>query len=573
MLVRHSLALRGYDVIEFESSEQALGWEGTSTSAENPPLAQADLVFLDVNLPGLSGIETIELIHDSPRLRRIPIVMLTAHSEAEVVLKCIRAGASDYLVKPLNYQEVIRRIDKILADPSGALAKTAAVEITWNFQEVLAREIKRSERGEMEMGLLLGAVRRMSNTLEALTASDIDRLWTSPTDDEKDLREVVESFVGTCRQKVREYDTIVPFGSGEFAAVFPTTDREGMVAVARKIHHLFQSESNLPALSRQERWGLLVGTSVYPMDGKDNLSLFSSAESALSDRAPEKASHANTDDVVFPKTLRCIACGHHFTHLKIATRRLKPVGRESDLRLLFDDVDPVFYGAIACSHCGVAALESDSKFLRDLEPPVFGWVYKKTAAGKRPVHPTQTLIPEELAPHLAPPYESWIDEKGEHPRLSSLPESLSRLKETIASASPGESSRFDLKTALSRHLLACETYHLVGASPLRRARLAHRIAWFYRIGHNAEEERRFLSEALDFYLTAYHFEDLADAKLSDLEILYLLGELSFRLGREADAVTIFDHLVRDSRLESKESFRRMVHRRWYEARHEPPPSS
>ena len=344
------------------------------------------------------------------------------------------------------------------------------------------------------------------------------------------------------------------------------------LAVARKIFHLFQSEASLPALSRQERWGLLVGTSVYPENGEDNLSLFSSAESALSDQAPEKDLDENLDEVVFPKTLRCSACGHHFTHLKIASRRLKPVGRESDLRLLFDDVDPIFYGAVACSHCGVATLESDSKSLRDLEPPVFGWKYKKIVAGERPVHPTQTLIPEELAPHLAPPYESWIDEKGDRPRLLSLPESLSRLKGTIASASPGESPRFDLKTALSRHLLARETYRLLGASPLRRARLAHRIAWFYRIGRNIDEERKFLSEALDFYLTAYHFEDLTGAKLTDLEILYLLGELSFRLGREANAVTIFEHLVRDSRLESKESFRKMVHRRWYEARHEPPPS-
>ena len=102
--------------------------------------------------------------------------------------------------------------------------------------------------------------------------------------------------------------------------------------------------------------------------------------------------------------------------------------------------------------------------------------------------------------------------------------------------------------------------------------MAHRVAWFYRIGGNADEERKFLSEALDFYLTAYHFEDLTDAKLSDLEILYLLGELSFRLGREADAVAVFEHLVRDSRLESKEAFRKMVHRRWYEARHETPPT-
>jgi hypothetical protein len=86
-----------------------------------------------------------------------------------------------------------------------------------------------------------------------------------------------------------------------------------------------------------------------------------------------------------------------------------------------------------------------------------------------------------------------------------------------------------------------------------------------------DQEKSLLTEALGFYLTAFHFEDLSGSKPNELEILYLLGELSFRIGKEADAVAIFHNLVRDSRLEANEAFRKRVRRRWYEARHEEPP--
>ncbi|MCA9450524.1 MAG: response regulator, partial [Candidatus Omnitrophica bacterium] len=162
LLLRHSLELRGFAVLEFDSTESALGWEDAELTGEPIPLSEANLILLDVNLPGISGIETIELIKETPSLRNIPIAMLSAHGEVEVVLRCVKSGANDYFVKPLDFPEVMRRIDRLLADPSGILYKSSQVQVGWNFQEYLVRELKRAERSEEPLGLLLGGVRRLS---------------------------------------------------------------------------------------------------------------------------------------------------------------------------------------------------------------------------------------------------------------------------------------------------------------------------------------------------------------------------------------------------------------------------
>jgi DNA-binding response OmpR family regulator/uncharacterized protein (DUF2225 family) len=572
-LLRHALEIRGYEVLEFESTEEALGWENKSARGLEPPLSKADLILLDLHLPGLSGVDSIRLIKETETLKRIPIAMLTAHSEADSVLRCVRAGASDYFVKPLAFPDVIQRIEKLIADPTGSLAKASAVEVSSNFQEVLVREIKRSERSSLPLALVVGAVRRVPSNQEELASDEIERLWSTPSGEETELRDATQRFLQTAREKLREYDTLVPFGRGELVGILPGADHSGLETVLRKLHRSFSTEAELPALSRRDRWVLILGGALYPDDAGDSLGLFAHAESGLTDRIPEKPSGPLGNDFVYPRTIRCPACNHHFTYPKIASRRLVPVGRESDMRLLYDEIDPLLFGAVACSNCGIAALEPDLKFLRHLEPPAFGWKYEPHEVGAPLRRRTLTMVPEELAKYLSPPYEAWIaSEKEFDLKTRDLPDGIPNRDRLLDRVKKGQESDPEAQPALGRYLLARETYALAGASPLRRGRLAHRTAWIYRSLGMEDQEKSLLTEALGFYLTAFHFEDLSGSKPNELEILYLLGELSFRIGKEADAVAIFHNLVRDSRLEANEAFRKRVRRRWYEARHEEPPA-
>ena len=569
ILLRHALELRGYQILEFPSSEAALGWEdgaGKGTS----PLSTAGLILLDINLPGLSGIETLQLLKETPRLRSIPVAMLTAQRTSETVLQCIRSGAADYFVKPLDFPEVMRRIDRILSEPGDLLSRTASVDLKWSFQEYLIREIKRAERSEDNLAILIGGLRRSRQHTTGLSADEVDSLWTQTPGEGTGERPAVEKLTHTSRQLLRDYDVIVPFGIGEFAAILPNTDRESMPAVIRKIFSLFPGRFDLPSLPRPERWVLLIGGACYPFDGRDRLTLFTAAEAALSDQPPARAPLQDPEEPVYTKHVRCASCGHHFSYPKISSRKLRPLTRESDLRMVYEDHDPLFFNVVACTNCGIAAFEQELPALRYHEAPTFGWSYQPRDLHAPITKPAQTVVPEELSQWLSPPFEAWLERERPSSFSYYMADEFKNSDELVNKSRPAEAIHISREMALARHLLARETYRAAGGSPLRRAKLAHRIAWLHRIGEEKTQERQFLQEALGFYLTAFHFEDLSDAHPTDIEVFYLLGELSFRLGRDAYAVAIFERLLRDPRLEQNETFLRMIRRRWYEARHEEP---
>lgn len=65
--------------------------------------AQAfDLVLLDIMMPELNGYEVLEQMKSSPQLRDVPVIMISALSEIDSVIRCIELGAEDYLSKPFN---------------------------------------------------------------------------------------------------------------------------------------------------------------------------------------------------------------------------------------------------------------------------------------------------------------------------------------------------------------------------------------------------------------------------------------------------------------------------------------
>jgi DNA-binding response OmpR family regulator/uncharacterized protein (DUF2225 family) len=570
LLLRHALELRGYQVLEFESAEGALGWETLSEGGGSPPIAEADLILLDVNLPGITGVETLQLLKETPGLRTIPVAMLTAQSASETVLKCLRTGAVDYFVKPIDFSEAMRHIDKLLSDPSGLLSRTSSIDLKWSFQEFLIRELKRAERSEDQLAILMGGFRKAPVASPALSADEVGRLWSQPPEGGESLRKAVEAFVRDVQRHFREYDVLAPFGGGEFVAILPASNRESLNTVIRKLQAHFQTMGGFPPLSRQERWALLLGGACYPEDGRDRLMLLSSAEARLSDQPPVKSPHEKADDRLFAKSTRCSGCGNHFSFSKIAARRITPISRESDLRMIFDDIDPLLYGVVSCTSCGLAGFEADLPALRNLEAPAFGWSYQARSIQAPLTRPAKTVIPEDLSRHLSPSHEAWVERNRKGLVPHGLADDIPARDRLLHQAKVQEGLRVSRETAVVRHLLARETYRLAGASPLRRARLAHRLAWLHRTVADTEHEKQFLAEALEYYLIAFHFEDLVAAHPTEIEIFYLLGEISFRLGREADAVAIFDRLVRDPRLEEKDAFRKMVRRRWFEARHEPP---
>lgn len=98
------LSRAGYHVSTAESVDEAEAW---LKSNERP-----DLVILDVRMPGRNGLELIQQLND---LQNIPFILLTAHSETDIIEKATESGAMGYMVKPVDVSQLIPAIETALS--------------------------------------------------------------------------------------------------------------------------------------------------------------------------------------------------------------------------------------------------------------------------------------------------------------------------------------------------------------------------------------------------------------------------------------------------------------------------
>jgi CheY-like chemotaxis protein len=70
----------------------------------NPDLS---LILMDVMMPEMDGYETMRRIRENPEFRRLPIISLTAKAMKGDREKCLQAGASDYVAKPVNTEQLL----------------------------------------------------------------------------------------------------------------------------------------------------------------------------------------------------------------------------------------------------------------------------------------------------------------------------------------------------------------------------------------------------------------------------------------------------------------------------------
>jgi two-component system aerobic respiration control sensor histidine kinase ArcB len=75
-----------------------------------------DLIFMDLGLPDIDGLEVIQQIKKSQLNKHVPVIALTAHSDKEYISQTYEVGASEYLVKPLSDKIAKNMIDKYLSD-------------------------------------------------------------------------------------------------------------------------------------------------------------------------------------------------------------------------------------------------------------------------------------------------------------------------------------------------------------------------------------------------------------------------------------------------------------------------
>jgi putative two-component system response regulator len=86
----------------------------STKSVEIASSFQPDLITLDLMMPGLTGFEVCELLHGNPEFSEIPIVIVSASDDSESKARAMKAGATDYITKPFEADELMHKI-RVLA--------------------------------------------------------------------------------------------------------------------------------------------------------------------------------------------------------------------------------------------------------------------------------------------------------------------------------------------------------------------------------------------------------------------------------------------------------------------------
>ena len=105
-IIRDSLSKMGdFEIIESENCDDGL---------QQLASIGINLILVDWNMPGMTGIDFTKAVRNNPALAKIPIIMITSNAEKQHVLSAVTAGVNDYIMKPFTVDVFAQKISNVV---------------------------------------------------------------------------------------------------------------------------------------------------------------------------------------------------------------------------------------------------------------------------------------------------------------------------------------------------------------------------------------------------------------------------------------------------------------------------
>lgn len=217
---------------------------------------------------------------------------------------------------------------------------------------------------------------------------------------------------------------------------------------------------------------------------------------------------------LYDKKYECLLCKKSFTSKKVRSRFVKVTHYDSDFCPTYSsgEANPLLYYVKVCPHCGFS-------FSEDFQPYF--------APG------TKEMIIEKVS-------SQWVPQDFGGDRTVQL--------------------------ALQTYKLAAYCGTLKKEKHINISGLYMRLSWLYRTLENKEQERRFTNLALQEYLDSYMTDDYKGTQVTEVRMLYLIGELSRRTDNIEQAVKYFSKVIEKQKSTTEATTVEMAKERWYEIR-------
>ena len=273
--VRNSLAelleTRNFCVTTTDSAENALKLLEKTTF---------DLVLSDLLMPRIDGIALAKAIKEMGQ--NVPVVVMTGYASIETAVESMKAGASDFITKPFNVDQITIVINRTLENKKlhqlaqereyfEHLSNIDGLTELYNhryFHNILNIEVERERRYKRPLSLLM---------------IDIDNFKSCNDTHGHLVGDVVLQQVGALVKKsTRGCDYVARYGGEEFAVILPETSKQEALVVAERIRasiaeHLFTTSTG----NSIGNVTVTIGLSSFPEDAQERVELIDKADKSL----------------------------------------------------------------------------------------------------------------------------------------------------------------------------------------------------------------------------------------------------------------------------------------------------
>jgi two-component system cell cycle response regulator len=195
-----------------------------------------DAVLLDVEMPGMDGLQALRLLRSGKAHRYLPVLVLSVNSDRTRRLTAFQLGADDFIAKPWDDEELLIRLRRSLAVRArfdalaGETAELHQQAITDGltqvhnhrfFEERLKDEFRRAQRYDDPLALVLLDIDDFKGVNDRFGHQEGDRV----------LRDVAAAM----KKAIRDTDMVARYGGEEFALLLPKTHLAGALTVAERV--------------------------------------------------------------------------------------------------------------------------------------------------------------------------------------------------------------------------------------------------------------------------------------------------------------------------------------------------
>lgn len=114
-LIKRNLNRSGLlnEIIHFKDGQETLDYLNRVKETNNDKDTIPSLLLLDIKMPKVDGIEVLRQVKMDPKLKKMPVIMITTTDDPQEISKCHELGCSNYISKPIDYDKFVDAIRKL----------------------------------------------------------------------------------------------------------------------------------------------------------------------------------------------------------------------------------------------------------------------------------------------------------------------------------------------------------------------------------------------------------------------------------------------------------------------------